>query len=102
MGGLLTQLIGLSRKENPANRVLAPLCLGLLDLQLVLGILLAVLGREEAVFPLSHVLAMGTAVLIAHILRVRAKRAAPPDHYRLETLVYAMPLVMVVVGLRML
>lgn len=81
---------------------LAPLYLGLLDLQLVLGLALGLLDRERFGEVAFHAVVMGGAVVIAHVLRVRAKRLAEERRARAEALLFGISLVFILVGLSLI
>ena len=80
----------------------APIYLGLLDLQLLLGIALAVADREGLGGSAFHMVVMAGAVVLAHVLRVRAKRLPLERQGRGEALLYGLSLVVLLVGLSLI
>jgi hypothetical protein len=82
--------------------VLAPLYLGLLDLQFLAGLVLGLLDRERFAEVAFHAVVMGAAVVIAHVLRVRAKRFAEERRARAEALLFGISLVFILVGLSLI
>ena len=90
-------LVTLRRVQRPA-RVAGPAFLGLLDLQLLLGLLVFVFDAEARSGAMPHVGLMGTAVVLAHGLRARAKRRGAGGPLRAVSL-FALPLLFILIGL---
>jgi hypothetical protein len=81
---------------------LAPVYMGLLDLQFLLGIVLAVVDRKDLGRDAFHMGVMAAAVALAHVLRVRAKRLPAERQARGEALLFGLSLVVLLVGLSLI
>jgi FtsH-binding integral membrane protein len=90
------------RQTGPSRPggILTSVFLALLDLQLVLGVLLVVLDAESRAGAWPHVGVMATAIVLAHVLRVRSKKADGARSLMIATLLA--PLILVGVGLLLL
>jgi uncharacterized membrane protein YphA (DoxX/SURF4 family) len=72
--------------------------IGLLDVQILLGIALVIGGRRPpAVW--GHLAVMLTAAVVVHVLAARHKRRPRPASHRLPLLAVAITLALVVVGI---
>ncbi len=98
--GVAFQLLGFRTRSNPRQKLLAILFVSALDLQLLLGVGIILAGSSASESG-RHLLLMGTAVAVAHILRIREKRAVGDAAFRLGTLLYVLPMVLIIVGLRL-
>lgn len=97
VGGAALVLAAL-RKAEPPGRILGSAFLGLLDTQMLLGVVLLVLDDERRASRIPHSLVMGLAVVIAHALRVRLKKrpqAGPAFHVAAT----AVPFLLILLGL---
>ncbi|MBF5045743.1 hypothetical protein FGE12_25270 [Aggregicoccus sp. 17bor-14] len=87
--------VGLARKQ-PATRtvrVMGAVFSGLLDLQVLLGLILVAMGRYYPAL-IGHIVMMLLAVAVVHILLVKNRKRPQPG--------YALPLVAVVLGLALI
>jgi uncharacterized membrane protein YphA (DoxX/SURF4 family) len=88
----------LSKKEyRPMDRGLMSAFVGLLDLQVLLGIILLI-GRGTAPFQLEHAFTMFIAVILAHF-SIRWRNAEDPIKFRNNSLVIVADLVLIFIGI---
>lgn len=84
------------------GRIISVAFIALLDLQVVLGVALLVLAPSTRQTGATHALVMLLAVVAAHLLRIRARRAAPPLARRLSAAVFLLPLALILLALTLL
>ena len=87
--------VGLAQKRpvTRAVRVMGAVFSGLLDLQVLLGLVLVLMGRYYPAL-IGHIVMMLAAVAVVHILLVKNRKRPQPG--------YALPLVAVVLGLALI
>ena len=90
-----------AREESSLARVAGTAFTASLDLQLALGVLLLILGSGFAGV-LWHVVVMLAAVVLVHVFRIRARRASGDGRVVAGVLSYVAPLVLILVGIRLL
>lgn len=99
---IVLAVVGIVQAASPrgsagGRRAVASAFVGLLDLQVLLGVIL--LTRQGALTTTwRHVLFMLVAVACAHVFNVRARKAAAASR-RDRVLLYALPLVLILFGL---
>jgi FtsH-binding integral membrane protein len=103
LAGLVWSL-GPRGKSDPAriDRILAGAFVGLLDVQVLLGLVLFVLAGEDRGSHVGHAAVMLGAVLVAHVLSRRVRKATPVAGRRDVVMLFVVPFVAVVVGLFLL
>ena len=92
--------IGLIRKQPvPAGRGLTAAFVGVLDVQVLLGIVLLFLWPFYGAL-MGHITMMVLAAVAAHLLSVRAKKASDPDRANLLRLWgVVVPFILIVLGI---
>ncbi len=89
------------RENGKLPRTLASVYLALLDLQVLLGLALMVGAPPVRKVASGHAVVMLAAVLLAHVLRVRARKAPEASTARLLTVFYLLPLALIILGIAM-
>lgn len=91
-------------RPDPArpDRILTGAFVGLLDLQLLLGIVLFALAGPDRVSHLGHAVVMLAAVTLAHVLSRRVRKAVSPVPGRQLALLFGLPLVAILFGVTVL
>lgn len=77
---------------------LSAIFVGLLDLQLLLGAVLFIFFREARTGATAHALVMFGAIALAHVLRVRIRKAPAENRRTPLILGFLLPLVVIVPG----
>lgn len=87
-------------RERRARRALtlSAIFVGLLDLQLLLGAVLFIFFREARTGATAHALVMFGAIALAHVLRVRVRKAPAENRRTPLILGFLLPLVVIVPG----
>ncbi|ADO70676.1 hypothetical protein [Stigmatella aurantiaca] len=85
------------RPVGKGVRVLGAIYSGLLDLQVLVGITLVALGRYYPQL-IGHMVLMGLAVAVTHVLLVRNRKRATPG-YLLPLVAVAVSLVLIAAGI---
>jgi hypothetical protein len=87
--------VGLARKQPVTRgvRVMGAVFSGLMDLQVLLGLILVAMGRYYPAL-IGHIVMMVLAVVVVHVLLVVNRKRAQPG--------YALPLAAVVLGLALI
>lgn len=102
VAGLLHAMVAFSRfaagTPRP-HRILAGAFTGLMDLQLLLGIVLLIGLPAARSAGLTHALLMLAAVALAHILSVRSRRVPAPRRVAWAAAVFVGPLALILAGL---
>jgi hypothetical protein len=99
LGDAFYALYGGKAQGGTLGRTLPPIYLGLLDLQLLLGLVLLFAVPEALGRYLVHGIIMVVAVALAHVFRVRLKKAPEGGTARAMVLLYLVPLIVILVGL---
>ena len=99
LGDAFYALYGGKREGGALGRPLPPIFLGLLDLQLLLGIVLMIAVPGARQHFMVHGGVMIVAVALAHVLRVRLKKAPEGKTARAQAILYLLPLIVILVGL---
>jgi hypothetical protein len=81
------------------GKILASVFLGLLDLQLLMGVALFALKPGVHRVAGAHALLMLVAIVAAHLFRISTKKAEPSRAGRFALSVYVVPLALILLGL---
>lgn len=92
-------LVALARKQpvTKAVRIFGSVFVGLLDLQILLGIAVVIAGRWYPAL-IGHIVMMVLAAAVAHVLLVKNRKSASPG-YRLPLIGVAVALVLIAGGI---
>jgi len=99
LGGGFYAFYGGRPRGGTLGRVVPPIFLGFLDVQLLLGLVLLFTVPGALRRYLVHGIIMAVAVVLAHVFRVRLKKATEEGAARALLLLFAVPLIVILVGL---